>query len=306
MDPNIVFLAGGASSRMKHPSPAVRAVDPLLLRQAATGPKSMLGVGPGARPFMDYLLLSAFRAGYRDVVVVVGEHDDSIRSHYREERAEKMFPGLRLTFVAQPVPAGRTKPLGTADALHRALTAMDRWQGQKCTVCNSDNLYSLRALRLLGEDGHAGAMIDYDRAALRFPSERIAHFAVIRKDVLGFLRDITEKPSPAEIVAASDREGRVGVSMNIFRFTCATILPVLATTPIHPVRGERELPVAVKHLVRKDPHAIFTIPLSEHVVDLTSPDDIPAVQAALAQEFPEGSFPAGGPAQRTSSPPRRP
>jgi glucose-1-phosphate adenylyltransferase len=311
MDPNIVILAGGASSRMKHRTSGEHAIDPLLLREAVTGAKSMLSVGPGSRPFMDYILLSVFRAGYRDVAVVVAAHDDSIRSRYEGDGPGKLFPGLRLTFIEQPVPAGRTKPLGTADALHRALSAMDRWKGGKCTVCNSDNLYSSRALRLLREDTHAAAMIDYDRAALNFPPERFAQFSVIRKDRDGYLREIAEKPSPGEIASATGPDGRVGVSMNIFRFTCAAILPILGTVPLHPVRNERELPIAVNHLVRENPRAMFTISLSEHVIDLTSPSDIPAVQAYLAREYPDGSFPheadiAGGPAQRDQPPPRRP
>lgn len=311
MDPNIVILAGGASSRMKHHASGGHMIDPRLLRQAATGAKSMLSVGPGARPFMDYVLLSVFRAGYRDVAVVVSEHDDSIRSYYGRNAPENRFPGLRMTFVEQPVPAGRTKPLGTADALQRALSAMGRWSGGMCTVCNSDNLYSSRALRILREDTHGGAMIDYDRSALQFPPERFAQFSVIRKDRRGYLREIIEKPSQEEIAAATDPDGRIGVSMNIFRFTCATILPILDTVPLHPVRNERELPIAVNHLVRDDPQAMFTIPLSEHVIDLTSPSDIPAVQAYLAREYPdescsEGSATAGGPAQRDPFPPHRP
>jgi glucose-1-phosphate adenylyltransferase len=311
MDPNIVILAGGASSRMKHRTSGEHAIDPLLLQQAAMGAKSMLSVGPGSRPFMDYILLSVSRAGYRDVAVVVAAHDDSIRSRYAGNAPGRLFPDLRLTFVEQPVPAGRTKPLGTADALQRALSAMDRWKSGKCTVCNSDNLYSSHALRLLREDTHAAAMIDYDRTALHFPPERFAQFSVIRKDRDGYLSEITEKPSPGEIAAATGPDGRIGVSMNLFRFTCATILPILGTVPLHPVRNERELPIAVNHLVSENPRAMFTIPLSEHVIDLTSPSDIPAVQAYLEREYPAGSFPdgsmnAGGPVQRDQTPPRRP
>jgi NDP-sugar pyrophosphorylase family protein len=291
MEPNIVILAGGASSRMKSFFPGTQPLDAELLRQAATLPKCMLAVGPGARPFMDYVLLSVARAGYRDVVVVVTEGDDQIRPRYERVGPGREFSGLRLTFVEQPVPAGRTKPLGTADALQRALTAMDRWRGAKCTVCNSDNLYSLRALRLLLLDGHAGAMIDYDRAALQYPAERIVRFSVIRKDAGGFLTGIIEKPAPEQMLAAADRGGRVGVSMNIFRFSCSTILPLLDRIPLDPVRNERELPAAVNHLVQQDPHAMFAIPLAEHVIDLTSPADIPAVQAYIRERFPGALFP---------------
>jgi NDP-sugar pyrophosphorylase family protein len=287
MDPNIVVLAGGRSSRMNTPASGGQGVELRLRRRMGSQAKSMLGVGRGERPFMDYILLNVARSGYRDVVIVVGDEDDSIRERYEDRGGAAEFPDLRLTFVQQPIPAGRTKPLGTADALYRALAAMPRWRGSKCTVCNSDNLYSLRALRLLLQDTHAGAMIDYDRSALKFPPERFAHFSVITKDAGGFLREITEKPSPEEVAAAADAGGRVGVSMNIFRFTCDVISPFLEGVPLHPVRNEQELPVAVRNLVHRDPRAMYTIPLSEHVIDLTSPEDIPHVRSYLEEHFPE-------------------
>jgi NDP-sugar pyrophosphorylase family protein len=294
MDPNIVILAAGKSSRMKAHGAPVPGVDPSLVLEAGSVAKSMLGVGPGSRPFMDYVLLTVMKAGYRDVVIVVGDGDNAIPSRYGEGRAAAAFPRLRLTFVVQDIPRGRSKPLGTADALLRALRARPDWEGRRCTVCNSDNLYSIRALRLLLEDSHTGAMIDYDRSALEFPAERIAHFSVIRKDVGGFLRTIIEKPGADEIASAADDHGRVGVSMNIFRFSCSVILPVLEGLPMHPVREERELPAAVQELVRRDAMGMFTIPLAEHVIDLTSRADIPAVQAYLRREFPESVFGPGG------------
>ena len=287
MDPNIVVLAAGVSSRMKNSARDAGSVDPLLLREAASKAKSMLGVGRGGRPFMDYVLRSISRAGYRDVVLVVGEHDNSIRGYYEEQGGIDRFPDLRLTFVVQPKPPGRTKPLGTADALYCSLVAVPRWRGYKFTVCNSDNLYAGTALRLLLEDTHPNAMIDYDRSALRFPPERIEHFSVIKKDQAGFLIDITEKPTPDDIAAARDAGGRIGVSMNLFRFSYDVILPCLEKEPLHPVRLEKELPGAVRRMVRANPRTMFTIPLSEHVIDLTSASDIPAVQAYLDGEFPD-------------------
>ncbi len=285
MDPNIVILAGGISSRMKAEDPAAKRVNPVLHGQAERGVKSMLGVGPGGRPFLDYLLRNSLEAGYRDVVVVTGEADPAIRERYGGGRGDALFPGLRIGFAVQPIPAGRTRPLGTADALERALRSRPDWREGRCTVCNSDNLYSVRALRLLLEDRHAGAMIDYDRSALQFPAETIARFAVILKDAEGYLRTIVEKPAVEELGRAADAAGRVGVSMNIFRFTCRTILPVLEELPLHPVRDERELPAAVQELVRRDPRAIFTIPLAEQVIDLTRRGDIPVVQEYLRRNF---------------------
>jgi NDP-sugar pyrophosphorylase family protein len=283
-EPNIVILAGGISSRMKKAAEGI-VVDSELQNEAAHKSKTMLSVGDGHRPFLDYLLLNIQHAGYEDVVIVVGERDDSIRQYYERENGKGQFQKLKLSYALQVIPEGRTKPPGTADALLVALKSKPKWHGQSFTVCNSDNLYSVEALRLLKETRYANAMIEYDCAALQFPQERIEQFAVIAKESGGFLNSIIEKPSPEEIERAKETNGRIGVSMNIFRLRYEQILPVLETIPMHPTRNEKELPVAVKMLAQASPKSVWTIPLTEHVPDLTSPSDILIVKEYLQRNF---------------------
>jgi NDP-sugar pyrophosphorylase family protein len=286
-EPNIVILAGGASSRMKRGHANVAAVDPALLSDAKTIAKSMLRVGPAGRPFLDYLLMSVEQAGYRDVMIVVGATDSSIASYYRDGGHSAQFPGLTIGYVVQPIPEGRSKPLGTADAVLRALDARPDWKRRSFTVCNSDNLYSVKALRLLMDSDVPNALIDYDRSALQFSTDRIGQFAVIRKDPEGFCSDIIEKPSAENIRQASEHGGRVGVSMNIFRLSYDHVYPFLLSIPLHPVRNEKELPVVVKTMAAAHPRSVQAIPLAEHVIDLTSPNDIPLVIEYLRREFPD-------------------
>ena len=281
---NLVILAGGISSRMKKPENVAGAVDPVLRRQAERESKSMLGVGPGKRPFLDYLLLTAERAGYRDVCIVVGERDATLRRYYDTAGAAGV-PSLSLSYAVQAIPPGREKPLGTADALLTALRLKTDWRGSGFTVCNSDNLYSVQAFSLLRETAHPNALIDYDRAGLKFTEERIRQFAVLRKDRDGYLVDILEKPGDEDLRSAADPGGRVGVSMNIFRLSCDEILPYLEAMPLHPLRQEKELPLAVRSLAQARPKSVFAIPLCEHVIDLTSQSDIPAVQRYLEENF---------------------
>jgi glucose-1-phosphate adenylyltransferase len=288
MDPNLVILAGGISSRMRRPGSAP--VDPSLLREAEQRPKSMIGVGAGRRPLLDYLLFNAREAGYRDIVIVIGERDREFREQYGPADRNNTFRGLTISYALQPIPAGRSKPLGTADALLCALRTREDWRGKAFTVCNSDNLYSRRALRLLLEDPHPAALIDYDRHALRFEQSRIEQFAVIWKKPSGFLEAIVEKPTPAAIAAAADASGRVGVSMNIFRFSFDRVFPLLDRVPLHPVRQEQEIPTAVMMMVAVDQESVMTIPLSEYVPDLTHQDDIAEVQRYLHATYPDFAF----------------
>lgn len=284
MQPNIVILAGGISSRMRKAAPASVSLDPAWRRDAEEKAKTMIGVGSGSRPFLDYLLYNVSSAGYREAVIVIGENDESIRAYY-DAGGSQQFKNLSISYAVQPIPPGRDKPLGTADALWHGLRARRDWCGQAFTVCNSDNLYSVAALQTLLHDTHGNALIDYDRAALQFAQSRIEQFAVIQKDAEGFLQNIIEKPSAEEIAQAAESDGRIGVSMNIFRLSYDQIFPCVEAAPLHPVRREKELPAAVQMMVAQSPRSVFAIPRAEHVPDLTIPTDIPEVRAYLEKEY---------------------
>ncbi len=292
MDRNLVILAGGIASRMKgsiqkRAAGTVRAatVEQRLVREAAEKPKGMIGVGTGRRPFLDYLLLSARRAGMQDVVIVVGERDTTIRPYYGSAATKESFGDLKISYAVQAIPIDRQKPLGTADALLQALHMREDWKDRTFVVCNSDNLYSKQAISLLLESPYRNALIDYDRDALKFEQARIERFAVTEKDDEGFLSDIHEKPSPELVQRVSGRSGFVGVSMNIFKLEYNRVFPFLENLPLHPVRREKELPLAVKMMVQRFPKTVATIPLAEHVPDLTSIADVEAVREYLEDEF---------------------
>jgi NDP-sugar pyrophosphorylase family protein len=293
----LVILAAGLSSRMKKEGGAAAAIDAALMRDAGVKSKSMLGVGPGGRPFLDYLLWNAREAGYADVVIVVGEDSGGARERYGSAPRGNEYHGVRISYAVQRISPGRTKPAGTADALLSALLARTDWRGTDFTVCNSDNLYSRGALAALLETVHPGAMIDYDLGALcgggaagAATTSRATQFAVIEKDREGYLRAIIEKPSPEELSRVRDVSGRVGVSMNVFRFPYDRVIRFLEEVPLHPLRGEKELPAAVSLMIRSDPHAIMTIPASEEVPDLTERGDIAHVQEFLRDNYPPAPF----------------
>jgi len=270
---------------MKNSAASAAGVDEETLRHARQRAKAMLPVGEGSRPFLDYSLYYIQKAGYREVVIVTAEGDSSIRSYYEGDRRSAEFPGLEISYVTQTIPAGRDKPAGTADALLTALRARPGWRGGSVTVCNSDNLYSVNVLRMLLLESHANVMIEYDRDALGFPPERTERFSIVRSDDRGFLVDIIEKPSPREIAAVLAEAGKVGVSMNIFRLSYDDILPIVRSMPPHPLRREKELPVAVKMLASGRPGSVRVLRVSEAVPDLTSVPDIADVRRSIGSQF---------------------
>lgn len=256
-----------------------------MAKDADTKAKAMIGLGAGGRPFLDYLLLSAWKGGHRDVVIVVSEKDESIRSYYGDPKRTAHLAGLRVSFAIQSVPHGRTKPLGTADALMCGLQARPDWQGQHLTSCNSDNLYSPRAFRMMLEERWGCAMADYDRDALKFARSRVEQFGVVVKDELGAVVDIIEKPTAKDVERAAEPNGRVGVSMNLWRFPYDRILPCLEEVPVHPTRHEKELPTAVHLMLHRWPGSLAALPIAEHVPDLTDRSDIKMVREYLEKEF---------------------
>jgi len=270
MNSNLMIMAAGVSSRMKRSADIDGASD--AAKEALSKPKMMLNVG--GRPFLDYLLFNARSAGYNDILFIVSDRDSSVRNYYMENAGDDQFTGLVFSFAEQAIPEGHAKPLGTADAVLSGLEARPDWAGQKFTVCNSDNLYSVGALSALKRDDHLSALIDYDRDTLGVEPERVKAFAVIWKNGGGFLTDIVEKPGFEQVEKARDGNGRVGVSMNVFGLDYDTILPLLKETPLHPEREEKELTETVRMLVKQVPNGMYAIPLSEPVPDLTTIGDI--------------------------------
>lgn len=281
----LVILAGGISSRMKKPSAVQLNLDAHLIEDADRKTKSMIGVGKDYRPFLDYLLYNARESGYTDIVIVIGEKDNSIKAYYGSKDSDNEFFGLKISYAVQPIPEGRTKPYGTADALWWGLKSRKDWIGKKFTVCNSDNLYSQKALKIMLNSEYPGALIDYNRSALEFDLSRIEKFAITVKNKNGYLIDIIEKPSAEIIQKILIQDGYLGVSMNIFSLDYDLILPILENLEPNPERDEKELPDAVKTLANKIENSVFAFPLSEHVPDLTSKEDIQQVKEYLEKYY---------------------
>jgi Nucleoside-diphosphate-sugar pyrophosphorylase involved in lipopolysaccharide biosynthesis/translation initiation factor 2B, gamma/epsilon subunits (eIF-2Bgamma/eIF-2Bepsilon) len=284
-DPNLMILAGGVSSRMKRSLLSRVGLDPKLMNEAQSKSKAMLTIGEGKRPFLDYLLHNAREAGYEDVLIVISEKDTSIREYYGAKEMGNEFNGLRISYAVQRIPAGRTKPLGTADAVLQGMNGRQDWQGRKFTVCNGDNLYSRKALLTLLESRYPNAMIDYDREALGFDESRILKFAITQKDDEGFLTAIIEKPTDREVERAKGKNGTIGVSMNIFRLDYNDAIPYIRAVPLHPIREEKELPTAISMMLQQHPRSVYAFPLAERVPDMTSIDDFVTVGDYLSKEF---------------------
>lgn len=280
----LLIMAGGMSSRMKK-AEGNETLDSTLIEQANTLPKGMIGVGKDGRPFMDYLIYNAHRAGYTEVLILKNPKDNVTKPYYDQLVAENKAWGITFKYATQQIAPDREKPAGTADAIQQALEQTPEWKGERFTVCNSDNLYSVKVLTLLRENPVQNAVVSYESIALGVAPERVKAFAVIKADEEGYLVEIIEKPNDEQIESARDKNGKIGVNMNVFHFNYDDILEYVSKEPFNPVRNERELPSAVMKMARENQQKVITVPVEENVPDLTSKGDITIVQQYLVEEF---------------------
>lgn len=282
MTDKIVILAGGISSRMKKPVDDYLNLDEKLIKDADEKAKSMIRLGEGERPFLDYLLHNICEASFKDVLIIIGQNDNSLKNYYTKNN---LFTKLNLIFATQFIPNGYSKPIGTSDALLQGLNTVKDWKGNSFLVVNSDNLYSVEALKTLRESEYPNALIDYDREGFQFEKERVNAFAILEKDREGFLTDIIEKPSENIVNNFLLKFGEIRVSMNIFKLYFDMIYPFLEKCPTDPTKNEKYLPVAVKMMINEYPKSMFCYPFKEHVPDLTSKQDIITVKEYLEKHF---------------------
>lgn len=282
MTENLIILAGGASSRMKE-NTNDSDLSPSAIQQANTRSKGLIEIGEPKTPFLHYLLYNAKQAGFTKIFVVIGEKETLFQEVYSSP-----FHGLNIFFVRQYIPGDRVKPFGTADAVFQALTQFPALKKTDFIVCNCDNLYTTKVFASLRKATTANALMGYDRDGLDYPLDRIAKFALMKTDADGYLVDIIEKPVPEKAANYRDTSGKLRVSMNIFKFNGQLFYPFLKECPVNPERNEKELPTALLNMVQANPQSVKMIPVSEHVIDLTSKADIETVGNYLKTHYKDG------------------
>jgi hypothetical protein len=138
--PTLVLLAAGLGSRFG-------------------GIKPLAPVGPDHEPLIVISLAQAASAGFRDAVLVVSEATEHAVA------AAVSSAAVPCRFVRQDVATGRTKPLGTVDAVSRVGAERD------VVVANGDDLYGEAALRAAygwSVDAAAAGASGADGAAVLF------------------------------------------------------------------------------------------------------------------------------------------
>ncbi len=276
---SLLIMAGGASSRMKR-SLGKSKLSESEKKIAQSVHKSLIPIGREQKPIIFHLISNAVAVGYSDIYLITSPENEAFQKHIGKEKSHNTYAGAQIHFVIQYIPKDREKPLGTADAIEQALKQYPELQNQTFTICNGDNLYSRDVFeQLLKERKAPNALISYARSALNFSDERLVSFAILDIDSQGYLKAIIEKPNSKTIEKYRDHLGEIRVSMNIFSFFGKQLYPYLKDCPIHPERNEKELPEAIKLLNENEPNQIKCFGIKEHILDLTSAEDIASFDA---------------------------
>ena len=274
MTNTIVILAAGMSSRMKKSTDS--SIGSTKADEANKKSKSLITFGN--KPFIYFLLENIVDAGFQNVIMVVGQDYEDFKNEMDK------FPNIskiNIEYAIQSIPKNRVKPFGTADAVYQTMDQIDKLKNQSFCVCNSDNLYSTKSLKLIRENSYDNAVLAYDRDSLNFPKDRVSSFSILMTNSKFNLVNFIEKPTKEQVEQNLDDNGKIRVSMNIFKFDGSQAFEFIKSCPVNPLRNEKELPSAIVNMISHDSLYMKGIPIAEHVPDLTSKSDIQIIQKLI-------------------------
>ena len=271
------------------------------------GLKQIAPVDDQGHIIIDFSLLDAYRAGFRDLVFII---KPELEESFREAIVDRMEKYFNITFVHQTidklpegysVPADRVKPWGTG---HAILCCKDVLDGP-FAVINADDFYGPTAFSAIydylanNEDESRYAMIGYRVRNTVTENGSVARGVCEVKD--GLLTGVTErtkifkngvdaKYTEDDGKTFTDLPGDTIVSMNLWGFTAKMIrelderFPAFLDNAIvtNPLKGEYFLPSVVNDQLVAGTATVRVLPCEETWYGVTYREDLDSVKAAIA------------------------
>ena len=300
MKPTLVVLAAGMGSRYG----GLKQVDP---------------VGPSGEAILDYSVFDAIRGGFGKVVFVIRK---DIEEAFKSQVGSKYEGMIAVDYCFQDindlpapftVPAGRTKPWGTAHATRAARHVVR----EPFAVINADDFYGRDAFAKLGAflggeasadaAKHHFAMVGY-RLDLTLSENGSVARGICDVAPDGTLRGVTEM---TKLVRAGDvaenREDEAHpvklpldsrVSMNLWGFTPGLFDALEARFPAWlEANGTKEksewyIPFVVDELIHEGKADCRVLPTDSSWFGVTYREDKPFVVASVKKLVEAGEYPA--------------
>ena len=267
----MIIMAAGVSSRMKDSS-VPKEISQNLINQSNFRVKGFIQAGEGNEPIIFYIIKNSINAGIKNFYIIISDNSDEFQKYLKKLEIKL---SIQIKFGFQDF-YGKLKPMGTADAIFQLMNQYKELIDKRFIVCNSDNLYSSRAIKLLLAEHNYNSMIAYNFDCLKFSEKRLASFSIL--NIKGkYLERIIEKPD-MEIIKSYSKKY---VSMNIFSFKGEMIYEYLKDCPITKKRGEKEIATALQNMIGENKKSMIVFPLCEHVPDLTFKEDIDKISKFL-------------------------
>ena len=300
MKPTLVVLAAGMGSRYG----GLKQVDP---------------VGPSGEAILDYSVFDAIRGGFGKVVFIIRKDIEEV---FRRQVGSKYEGLVAVNYCFQDindlpapyaVPAGRTKPWGTAHATRAARSVVR----EPFAVINADDFYGRDAFAKLGAflsssaeaDGRAlhFAMVGY-RLDLTLSENGSVARGICDVAADGTLRGVTEmtKLVRAEGCAENRVDGEAPVkvpldarvSMNLWGFTPGLFDALEARFPVWLAengakeKSEWYIPFVVDELIKEGKADCRVLPTDSQWFGVTYREDKPYVVSEIAKLVGAGEYPA--------------
>lgn len=281
------------------------------------GVKQIDRLGPDGEILMEYAIHDALRAGFDRLVLIIKPEMLSDVKEVFGDRVER-GTGMKLCYAFQetagdyhgvPIPAGRTKPLGTVHAVLSARDYLDR----PFAVINADDFYGAGAIRAIGaalpelRGAADSAMVAYELKNTVSPYGSVTRGVCSVEE--GALRKITETykirllPDGTIRDCSGEEPGdpldpETPVSMNLWGFHPdileemeASFLDFLRNLSPEDNKSECLLPVLMDRFIAEGRTRCAVLPTEEHWFGLTYREDRPGVVAELERLHREGVYP---------------
>jgi len=292
--PTLLVLAAGMGSRYG----GLKQIDP---------------VGPSGETIIDYSVFDALRAGFGQLVFVIRR---DLEQQFKELVGARFEQRLPVDYVFQEldnlpvgftVPAGRTKPWGTAHAILMGDDAVE----EPFAAINADDFYGAQSFQLLAKHLQSGSP-DYAMVAFILRNTLSEHGSVARGVCQvgdgGYLQTVTEltKLEPAGPGARNtDPAGRVTqltgdepVSMNMWGFTPAVFPQLrqrfrefLEQRSADP-KAECYIPNVVAELIQAGEARVKVLRTKDAWAGVTYREDRPRVVERIRQLVARGEYPS--------------
>jgi hypothetical protein len=295
MQPTLLILAAGMASRYG-------------------SMKQTEGFGPSGETIMDYSIYDAIRAGFGKVVFIIRkDFAEGFKASFEPKlqgkiKTEYVFQEMDSYLDTQEIPAGRTKPWGTAHAVLCGKEVIN----EPFAVINADDYYGVDAFVKAADflnnkcDEKHYAIIGYEleRTLSDHGSVSRGVCQVDSENNLVSIKERTKIYKENGVITYEDEDGKhtvpsdSSVSMNFWCFSPALFQPTknlfsdFVRKNAENIKAEFFIPIVAEDFMENQGGKISVIPTSSQWFGVTYKEDAPVVKASVDKLVADGVYPA--------------